>query len=194
MIDVGQNKTFWIKFRYDEWEWEDQSCSTFREWSESPDPSHTCVYQSNQNKPKKIIPCKIDDLIGRDKLFSTGRVRIVVVQKNSNWEEALKYCEEHHSRLLCIRDESEQEAVEEWLKYTVENITSLWIGLRQSSVFGFWIWSDRIVNYSKWKNNKQPELPISFQCGVINKDQYTWSDKNCLHQLPFLCEEDILFM
>ena len=71
MIDEGQNKTFWIKFRYDDWEWEDQSCSTFRNWRTSPNRSQNCVYQ-DQNNPHKLMPYHRRE-IKRDKLCSTGK-------------------------------------------------------------------------------------------------------------------------
>lgn len=50
-----------------------------------------------------------------------------------------------------------------------------------------------MVNFSKWKNGIQPELPLSNLCGAINSN-YMWTDENCLVGQPFLCEEEIVFM
>lgn len=122
-------------------------------------------------------------------------MRIKVIREPRTWEDALDYCKARHSRLLWIEDEEDQEAVEQWLKFTYTGSSKrLWIGLKQSSVFGFWIWSDRIVNYKNWENGKQPEMPLSNHCGVIDAETFEWSDESCDHRLPFLCEEDIIYM
>ncbi len=124
----------------------------------------------------------------------SGHVRIKVIQKNYTFEQANDYCQEHHDGLLWIEDEDDQNAVEQWLNYTYVNNDTFWIGLRQSRVFGFWIWSDRAVSYSNWENGIKPELPFSNHCGVITKGNYTWSDEDCLVPHSFLCEEKIIYM
>ena len=121
----------------------------------------------------------------------SGKVRIVVIGHKLTWEEALDYCLDNHSGLLQIKDEKDQEDVVEILK-TFNVPGPFWIGLRQSRVFGFWIWSDREVTYSNWEtysNGQMPELPLSENCGVINKVNSKWRDENCFHLHPFLCEE-----
>uniref|UniRef100_UPI003AACD72E C-type lectin 1 n=1 Tax=Centroberyx gerrardi TaxID=166262 RepID=UPI003AACD72E len=103
---------------------------------------------------------------------------------------------ENHKALLWINSPSDQEAVEQWLTHT-DVSGPLWLGLRQSRLFGFWIWaresSSEVVEYKKWKDDTVPELPLSHHCGAIAKedDDYMWSDKDCRLQLPFLCEEDL---
>lgn len=125
----------------------------------------------------------------------SGNVRIIRVSKPLSWEEALNYCEDYHKSFLWIEDQHDQDAVEQWLKYTNNSDNEkLWIGLKQSSVFGFWIWSDRIVNWNKWTENRVPELsPAYFHCGVINVNG-TWSAEDCRKPHPFLCEEDISYI
>ncbi|KAF0029675.1 hypothetical protein F2P81_018780 [Scophthalmus maximus] len=122
-----------------------------------------------------------------------GHVRIIVIRENLTWEQALDYCEANHTGLLRIEDANDQRAVHQRLNYT-DGGGPFWIGLRQSRVFGFWIWSDRTVTYSNWKNGKQPEMPLSNNCGAIYTTDHTWGDVNCSHQLPFICEEEISFM
>ena len=122
-------------------------------------------------------------------------MRIKVIKQNKTWEEAFDYCEDHHTRLLEIHNRQDQDAVVEWLKHTdVEG--PFWIALRQSRLFGFWIWSDRPVTYHNWTVGRPPELPLFFEhCGVINKtDDYKWHGENCLTPQQFLCEEDIIYM
>ncbi|KAK7913603.1 hypothetical protein WMY93_013814 [Mugilogobius chulae] len=104
---------------------------------------------------------------------------------------ALDYCDKHHSGLLQILTDDHQRSVEEWLK-TLEYKGNFWVGLRQSRVFGFWIWKDSLVDSSHWENGMHPEMPLSHQCGVIQAPGYKWRDHNCLDYLPFICEERIV--
>nr|XP_040028588.1 C-type mannose receptor 2 isoform X2 [Gasterosteus aculeatus aculeatus] len=190
-IEKGEGKSFWIGLLNDDWEWEDGSCSTFREWNTSRvSPGSTFAYTTFSNISKEII--KVTDDGHADSFCTKGTTRIKVIPYNLTWEEAFNYCKESHTGLLQIIDENDQKAVEQWLNYTSVS-GPFWIGLRQSRVFGFWIWSDRMVNFSKWKNGIQPELPLSNLCGAINSN-YMWTDENCLVRQPFLCEEEIVFM
>uniref|UniRef100_A0A3Q1GH51 C-type lectin domain-containing protein n=1 Tax=Acanthochromis polyacanthus TaxID=80966 RepID=A0A3Q1GH51_9TELE len=141
-----------------------------------------------------VMPCPhANTHMGKKKadfVYSVSDTRIRVINQNATWEEALDYCEENHTSLLWIKDGNDQEAVKQWLE--VKNITgTFWIGLRQSTLFGFWIWRDSPVFESNWKNDTMPAMPFSNQCGVINAD-YTWSDEDCSQQLPFICAENIL--
>ncbi|KAI3366412.1 hypothetical protein L3Q82_000567 [Scortum barcoo] len=129
-----------------------------------------------------------------NKVTETGTVRIKVIEERLPWEQAYDYCKANHTDMLWIEDLDDQEAVEQWLNYT-DVAGPFWIGLRQSRVFGTWIWaSDKLVTYSNWSGGNQPELPLSNHCGVIHKVNNTWSDENCWVPLSFLCEEEIVYM
>ncbi|XP_026216871.1 C-type mannose receptor 2-like [Anabas testudineus] len=192
VIEKGKNESFWIGVMHDEWEWEDKSCSTYRKWSDNKhnvNSEETCTQELNlklyKNKCENCSPM----------LCSTGTVRIKVIKENLTWEQAFDYCKANHSRLLQIEDAKDQEAVEQWLNISNAGDT-FWIGLRQSRLFGFWIWSDKTVAYNNWKNSTIPQMPMSNNCGVIKKDNQTWSwsDENCFLPFPFLCEEEISYM
>uniref|UniRef100_A0A3B4XF78 C-type lectin domain-containing protein n=1 Tax=Seriola lalandi dorsalis TaxID=1841481 RepID=A0A3B4XF78_SERLL len=127
------------------------------------------------------------------KYFSPQISFVIIVHLNLTWEDAFDYCADNHKSLLQIEDSEDQKAVEQWLNYTTGD-GPFWIGLRQSRVFGFWIWRDKTVSYSNWMDGRQPEMPISDNCGVINKTDYKWRDENCWHEHPFICEEEISFM
>ncbi|XP_036977874.1 secretory phospholipase A2 receptor-like [Acanthopagrus latus] len=191
VIEKGNNGSFWIGLMHDEWEWEDKGCSSFRKWTEEQ-PGNCTVHPTYKLAPEMQ---RFDCMSNANLFCSRGHVRIKVIKIESTWEQAFDYCKAKHTRLLWIENVEDQNAVVQWLNHTQAD-GPLWIGLRQSRVFGFWIWtSDRVVGYSNWKDNTQPELPLSNHCGVIKKsDNYTWSDENCLVPLHFLCEEEIYFM
>ncbi|XP_026182749.1 C-type mannose receptor 2-like [Mastacembelus armatus] len=193
VIEKGKKKTFWIGLMHDEWEWVDKGCSTYRDW----DKNHIVNGRAkNHVKQTNWSPLLTQEHYTQlfPTLCSSGTVRIKVIKENLTWEEAYNYCQANHTRLLQIEHKKDQEAVEQWLNSTDVESNLFWIGLRQSRVFGFWIWSNTAVTDNKWKNEKPPEMPFSNHCGVISKnDNYTWSDENCLYQHYFLCEEDISF-
>nr|XP_029135217.1 C-type mannose receptor 2-like [Labrus bergylta] len=181
--------SFWIAL--DTWEWQDNGCSSFRKWVKTGDNAGECTLVD------------INDTVGIYKYgcYSTakpfcasGTVRIKVIQNPLTWVEAYDYCKENHYRLLWIRDEYDQWAVEQWLNYTAEE-GDFWIGLRQSRVFGFWIWtSDTTVGFSKWKDGKTPQQSMFDHCGAFNNKDWDWNHFNCSKTLPFLCEENIEYI
>lgn len=186
--EITTDEDIWIFGNVtDDWKWDDGGCSVFRNWGENPESPD--VFLSNQ----KLLT--EDSEIQKHSVCSKGDVRIVVIRNISlTWEQALNYCDTRHSGLLQITTSEDQGAVEKWLKGINQNQT-FWIGLRQSRVFGFWIWKDRMVHYSHWVNNTHPEMPLSHNCGVIDpSDGYRWKDHNCLHPLPFICEESIVWL
>ncbi|KAM7378184.1 hypothetical protein PAMA_013196 [Pampus argenteus] len=187
VIEEGKNTSFWTGLMHDEWEWEDGSCSTYRDWrddvTETSNDNYTILSTS------KMITTGPD--IVATAICSKGNMRIKVINKTRNWEEAFNYCKDKHTGLLWIENAEDQEAVEQRLNFT-EVEGPFWIGLRQSQIFRIWIWSDRPVGFSKW-DNQQPKWPLSNYCGFINKNG-TWGDGDCSHKLHFLCEEEIVLM
>ncbi|KAJ4924621.1 hypothetical protein JOQ06_003573, partial [Pogonophryne albipinna] len=179
VLKKGNSSSFWIGLMHDEWEWQDNGCSSFRKWPiktqdpDSEEEKERCTsYQSG----------KMNDLecIDRKKIFcSKGDMRIIVIKESLKWEEAFEYCETKHSGLLWIEDKEDQEAVEQWLERS-DVVGPFWIALRQSRVFGFWIWRDSTVSYNNWKNGFVPDPPSSHICGVISDrtDNFTWTDEN----------------
>ncbi|XP_054595638.1 macrophage mannose receptor 1-like [Nothobranchius furzeri] len=185
------NKTYWIGLMHDEWKWDDNSCSTYRNEANialEPNSSYSILSWTTGFLWKSGERASL--------LCTKGHVRIKVINEPKTWEAAIEYCKAHHTRLLWIEDQEDQKAVEQWLRHTpVSGYTkSFWIALKQSSVFGFWIWSDRIVNWNNWKDGTMPEAPLSEQCGVMDAGSFKWRDENCWHRLSFLCEEEIFYM
>lgn len=108
------------------------------------------------------------------------------------WEEAVDYCNsDDKTGLLTIQSESDQTEVERELKK--KNISGpVWVGLRQSRLFGFWIWINGLTvgPFTNWKGGSQPGHQISHHCGAIEEEngQYKWTDKDCRSELRVLCE------
>ncbi|KAK5849305.1 hypothetical protein PBY51_008955 [Eleginops maclovinus] len=194
VIGKGHNTSFWIGLLHDDWKWHDNGCSSYRDWMKKTqshsieEEKHCTVYQGAQLNQ---MSCTRDAKTG---FCSKGTMRIIVINKNLTWEGAFDYCQKHHSGPLWIEDEGDQKAVEQWLTHSNVN-GSFWIALRQTHVFGFWIWRDSQVCYNNWKDGTVPVPPSSNLCGVIDKtENYKWRDEECLLEHPFLCEEEIVIL
>ncbi|XP_010747840.3 macrophage mannose receptor 1 [Larimichthys crocea] len=202
VIAKGNGTTFWIGLRHDNWEWVDKGCSSFRKIDNTYNnyEDENCTALRRDSKVPDIL-YQFGCYTGAHSFCSKGTVRIKVIGEKKTWEEAFDYCREHHTDLLWIRDRNDSYALDQWLNQsTVDG--PFWIGLRQSRVFGFWIWtseSNNAVTWDNWKNGEAPQLPLSDHCAVINETDRTsdggvWSDENCLVKHHFLCEEKIFFM
>ncbi|RXN22926.1 secretory phospholipase A2 receptor [Labeo rohita] len=110
----------------------------------------------------------------------------------ATWEQALDHCDKKFAGLLRFESEDDQTETERELKR--QNISGpVWVGLRQSRLFGFWIWSNGLYvgNWIKWKGGSPPEHQMSQHCGALEKrvnDTFELSDKDCRSEFRFLCE------
>ncbi|XP_076849691.1 macrophage mannose receptor 1-like isoform X2 [Brachyhypopomus gauderio] len=166
------------------WEWADGGLSTYRNWRSCVPQPCDCVKLMKDEWSPSACNDPASALC-----YSTS---IHVSEVRMIWEKALDYCKEgHRSGLLRIESHLDQKEVESELR---RNKVSgpVWVGLRQSRLFGFWIWSNGMVvgSWTNWKGGRQPELPLSHQCGAIEtRDQgYMWMDMNCRNELRVLCE------
>ncbi|KAF7692898.1 hypothetical protein HF521_010508 [Silurus meridionalis] len=108
-----------------------------------------------------------------------------------SWEKALDYCQ-HGNRagILNIDSEAEQKELESELRRRRVPAGSLWVGLVQSRLFGFWFWTSgkAAFPYSKWDEGKAPEHPLSQHCGAVDPQRdFRWRDLNCLSHHNAVC-------
>nr|XP_055045557.1 macrophage mannose receptor 1-like [Misgurnus anguillicaudatus] len=116
---------------------------------------------------------------------------IYVSEAKMSWEEALDYCNSNAYGLLRIESEKDQIETERALRR--KKISGpVWIGLRQSRLFGFWIWVNglQVGPWTNWKGGHQPEHQKSNFCGAMEKvnGEFKWSDKDCRSEFRVLCE------
>ncbi|CAM4561601.1 unnamed protein product [Leuciscus chuanchicus] len=184
------NNPFWIGLLEDTVEWAGGGQSAYRNWkSPNPDtsPRYPGAYMDSSGNWYKNT--------GSDFRPLCYKSFIHVSKNNMSWEEALDYCGNHTNTtgLLTIHSENDQIETERELRRTVHNISGpVWVGLRQSRLFGFWIWINglHVGNYSNWKGGSPPEHQMSLHCGAIEKvdGQYKWFDKDCRKKYWVLCE------
>ncbi|XP_026091247.1 macrophage mannose receptor 1 isoform X2 [Carassius auratus] len=176
---VNGSDSVWIGFQYNyKVVWSDDGYSHYKE-----DVKAACLtFLPNNCSTRSLSTCAP---------LCYKRFIYVSTEKKS-WEAALNYCMSYPKKdgLLRIQSEDDQREVERELKR--QNITEpVWVGLRKSRLFGFWIWSSGLMvgPWTNWQDGrKDPET--SYFCGALEKNNgtYMWSDKDCRLELRFLCE------
>ncbi|XP_051977098.1 uncharacterized protein LOC127639226 [Xyrauchen texanus] len=181
------NIPFWIGLFSDSVEWFDGGQSAYRKYSGPQNGIFTFLFQneswmkSNSNNNFRPLCYKSHIHVSRDE---------------RSWEEALDYCNNNPntSGLLRIESEDDQIETERELRRRRRRAISgpVWVGLRQSRLFGFWIWSNglHVGPWTNWKGGSQPEHQMSHHCGAIEKmnGEFKWTDKDCRSKFTVLCE------
>nr|XP_055037066.1 macrophage mannose receptor 1-like [Misgurnus anguillicaudatus] len=101
----------------------------------------------------------------------------------TTWKDAQRYCREHHTDLVSIRNENENQKVQYLLKKY--NSDYAWIGLHGSRS-----WSDQnSSSFTFWKTGE----PNGFaSCIAVSfSDSGNWADENCYYEFPFFCYNDV---
>lgn len=181
---------FWIGLIHTDWEWSDGACTTFRDWSGvNPTEGKDCVKAGTGQYYHTWIAV---DCTGQFQALCY-KDEIHVIEMTQTWEDALNHCNQNYEGFLRIESPQDQRRLEEELHKN--NLSGpVWLGLRQSRLFGFWIWANGMnVGWSNWEEGSQPEQPLSHICGAIatsGPGKFKWSDQNCLSKSYFLCEGD----
>uniref|UniRef100_A0A8C2FCE9 C-type lectin domain-containing protein n=1 Tax=Cyprinus carpio TaxID=7962 RepID=A0A8C2FCE9_CYPCA len=106
----------------------------------------------------------------------------VFVYQYKTWTEAQRYCREHHTDLVSIRNETENQKIQYLLKNNY--YYSVWIGLYRTRN-----WSDQSnSSFSNWRTGQPDNAGNSEYCTAVSfSDSGNWTDENCNTALPFIC-------
>ncbi|KAG9278351.1 macrophage mannose receptor 1-like, partial [Astyanax mexicanus] len=178
---------FWIGLLRDDWEWTDGGRSAYRNWDAGfpRSPTLSNCTQLTANGKWQNVPCSNTAIP-----VLCSNTFLHVSEDRMNWENALYYCKkDNRTGLLHIHTESDHNEVKNELRRRGISGT-LWVGLGQSQLFGFWFWSDGsdLGSWTNWVGGQVPQLPLSQHCGAIDTEQdFKWLDKNCRYAFRVLC-------
>ncbi|XP_056587691.1 macrophage mannose receptor 1 [Triplophysa dalaica] len=188
-VNGSYNGSAWIG-QYDDvnsWRWSlgnTELGGGFNRWYiQQPSNSYgqsLCVYASyyrriwNEQYCSRSLPFVCYD--GRQNASAT----FVFVNNYVNWTEAQRYCREHHTDLVSIRNETENERI----LYFIQFYGDVWIGLYRTRS-----WSDQSNStFSNWRSGEPNNAGNSEHCTAVSfSDGGNWTDENCNNILPFLC-------
>ncbi|KAG5261314.1 hypothetical protein AALO_G00302520 [Alosa alosa] len=153
----------------------------FRNWGENqPDESgHICA--NNYKELWYDAPCsKNRPFICYDGGDSTQPY--VLVTEEKNWADAQRYCREKHTDLASVRNQAENDQIEE----VRGRVDGAWIGLFRDT----WEWSDGSNSSFRHWNNGKGDVD---KCTEI-KSSGQWNDAPCSRSQNFICYEDKLVL
>ncbi|XP_043099451.1 putative C-type lectin domain family 20 member A [Puntigrus tetrazona] len=135
----------------------------------------------------KMYTAKVHDLnCDSDKTFYCMKLsKLIVVQQESTWEEALLYCRQNYKDLAVLS--SEQSMVEAKDQSTTALTDDVWIGLR--FIAGHWLWSNgETFEYKVWSSDGELQCPdMNQRCAVLNRNSMVWKPMDCEKKINFFC-------
>ncbi|XP_076145743.1 C-type mannose receptor 2-like [Alosa pseudoharengus] len=110
----------------------------------------------------------------------------VLVTDKKKWADAQRYCREKHTDLASVRNQAENDQIEE----VRGRVNGAWIGLFRDT----WEWSDGSNSSFRHWNTGEP----SYDGGADKCTEITpsgqWYDAPCSRSQNFICYEDILVL
>ncbi|KAL1253174.1 hypothetical protein QQF64_017867 [Cirrhinus molitorella] len=105
----------------------------------------------------------------------------VMVYQYKTWTDAQSYCRKHHTDLISIRNETENQKIHYLFKNYYYYYYYVWIGLYRTRS-----WSDQSnSSFSNWTTG-QPDNAGS--CTAVSfSDSGKWTDEYCYYRFPFIC-------
>nr|XP_033962441.1 uncharacterized protein LOC117464019 [Pseudochaenichthys georgianus] len=186
-MEIYSNKDFWIGLHEDvaTWRWSLSGHygareAEFRNWGAGePDLEratqdcagiqHTGEWRDLQCDSLNFFLC----FDGR-----TGALKgKILVETAMNWADAQGYCRKHHTDLLSVRNQAENQEVQSM----VPEGKLAWIGLFQDS----WKWSDGSYSSFRYFSQEQPLLGEGPNCAHVSDRK--WNVRSCDTKSMFLC-------
>ncbi|XP_050948618.1 macrophage mannose receptor 1-like [Labeo rohita] len=151
----------------------------FRNWN-NPGPDNSgerlCVYMFRGIWYTTSCTGSYYPLVCYDGRENASATYIFIPQAQT-WTEAQRYCREHHTDLVSIRNEIENQKVQSITTYN----DYAWIGLYRTRS-----WSDQSNSSFTYWSTWQPDTAGS--CTVVSfSDSGKWADENCNYAFPFIC-------
>ncbi|XP_067379191.1 macrophage mannose receptor 1-like [Channa argus] len=177
----------WIGLFRDTWMWSDGNSFSFRYW-ESLSTEDMVHGQRDDKKCATTVlnragKWSLDDCNNK-KPFICFSDKVILVQQNKTWVEALNYCRENHQDLVSITNLDE----ERWVQERAKNANSpfVWLGLHYSWTLESWFWvSDKEFCYNNWASSVTDDCDKS--AAMERGGQNQWVKKPDNETYNFIC-------
>ncbi|NP_001020652.1 uncharacterized protein LOC555819 isoform 2 precursor [Danio rerio] len=173
-----------LKMTHDNnWHWSSGDPVLFLNWaSGQPYSKDNCAVM--RNGQWVVGPCS------NTSFFICYNNKLIVIQQNLSWSEALRYCRQNHVDLVSVQSVEMQRHVMNVVK--LASTEAVWLGLHNYCSMNMWLWlSGDMVCYQNWApgNGSTPEnCKLENRKGAVQSggDQ-TWISLPESHRLNFIC-------
>ncbi|XP_073764027.1 snaclec alboaggregin-B subunit beta-like isoform X2 [Danio rerio] len=176
----------WIGLFSDPWQWSDQSNSSFRYWADNfIDLADCAVIQPNKQRRWGDY-----NNVYHQYAFVCHEDKLIVIQQNLSWSEALRYCRQNHVDLVSVQSVEMQRCVMNVVK--LASTEAVWLGLRHSCALGIWFWvSGETVCYQNWapgNGTSEEDCEPTVRSGAVQSGgNQTWISRPETDRLNFIC-------
>ncbi|XP_051988538.1 macrophage mannose receptor 1-like [Xyrauchen texanus] len=165
------------------------SDSLYQNWrnSQSNDDGD-CVYMKNGGWHKSKCSDKTSFIC-----YNDSSEEYIFNSTDMNWRDAQSFCREKHTDLASVRNQNENEKIQQIINIQTGSDKNVWIGLFRDSLE----WSDHSESSFRFWRPEEPNYRDNAEnCTVISlKDQRgKWEDWRCNKTFSFVCYEDQLVL
>ncbi|XP_026107167.1 macrophage mannose receptor 1-like [Carassius auratus] len=186
-VNDGSVQNIWIglqKTSRDEWHWSSGEPALYLNWAPGQPEKKDCGMMTNG---------KFEDLScsdGRYFICNKTNTGLVLVNQAMTWRDAQSYCRQNHIDLVSVRNQNENQQVEQIISDRQLSGSRIWIGLFRDS----WQWSDQSnSSFRDWDTGEPNNWRGNENCAAVNV-QRKWFDVSCTNRYPFVCYEDKLIV
>ncbi|KAK6471043.1 macrophage mannose receptor 1-like [Huso huso] len=176
LIPSTSNGYYWIGLYHDKenWQWSSGGDVIYTNW----EPYLFCASVNSEGEWEDSL-CSQGNYFMCYSETSNITERYTLIEELKTWTEAQKYCREHHTDLVSIKNASENEEIVKKAQGK-----PFWIGLFNEP----WKWSHQGDNYTfhNWSKGDPNNWGGDENCVKMSK-KGEWSDTGCNNQNSFLC-------
>ncbi|KAA0721559.1 hypothetical protein E1301_Tti019445 [Triplophysa tibetana] len=182
----------WIGLFRDSWEWSDNTDSGFRYWRSGepnggPSPTGFCTEIRMNDEWRgqwNDAGCSFSQT------FVCQEDKLILIEENLSWTEAMRYCRENHVDLVSVVSEE----IQLWAAEVAHEASTaeVWLGLRHSCSVGIWFWvNGEITCYQNWAPGNETAVDDCESEGrsgaVQSGGGHLWISLRESKQLNFIC-------
>uniref|UniRef100_A0A9J7Y3B1 Si:ch211-225k7.5 n=1 Tax=Cyprinus carpio carpio TaxID=630221 RepID=A0A9J7Y3B1_CYPCA len=188
-VNDGSVQYVWIGLKRasrDKWQWSSGEPALYLNWAPGQPESSYCGMMTNG---------KFEDLScsnARHFICNNTNTGLVFINQLKSWRDAQSYCRQNHIDLVSVRNQNENQQVEQIISDNHLSGSHVWIGLFR--VRDSWQWSDQSdSSFRDWDTVEPNNQGSNENCTAVNA-QGKWFDVSCTSQYPFVCHEDKLIV
>ncbi|KAL1276262.1 hypothetical protein QQF64_035885 [Cirrhinus molitorella] len=191
-VNDGSVQFVWFglqKTGRDEWQWSSGEPALYLNWATGqPDGTDDCAMMFNG---------QWHDLTCSDNRYficNNTNTGLIFVNQMMNWRDAQSYCRQNHIDLVSVRNQNENQQVQQIISDRHLSGSWIWIGLFR--VRDSWQWSDQSnSSFRYWKSGEPNNYGLGENCGAVELNVVGQCfDSSCNNQYPFVCHEDKLIL